>query len=109
MNGTSRQQPTANLQFQEKMRIAWGNFRGSMLLILSGEDYTAKEFLEYAQTDSAWSSALQQPNVHRYDMKNADHTFADLKHSREVEVATIHWLTGLRPSNGVYRMSYNSN
>ena len=97
MNGTSRQQATANLQFQDKMRIAWLNFRGRTLLILSGEDYTAKEFLEYTQTDSAWSSALHQSNVYRYDMKDADHTFSDLKHSREVETATIDWLKGLSP------------
>ena len=95
MSGNPRQKGRADLQFQDRMRIAWLDFRGRMLLILSGEDYTAKEFLEYAQTDSAWSSALQQSNVHRHDMKDADHTFSDLKHSREVETATIDWLKGL--------------
>ncbi len=95
MRGSSKPRIALNLQFQDKMQLSWRNFAGSVLLILSGEDYTAKEFLEYASADSQWSSALQQPNVHRHDMKDADHTFSDQKHSRDVETATIQWLTGL--------------
>jgi uncharacterized protein len=95
MRGSLKPKTAANLPFQDKMQLAWRSFRGSVLLILSGEDYTAKEFLEYANADGQWSSALKQPNVHRHDMKDADHTFSDQKHSRDVETATIQWLTGL--------------
>ena len=89
----SRKPPAvSNLPFQDKMRLAWRDFGGSLLLILSGDDYTAKEFLEYAQVDPEWLSALQQPNVCRHQVNDADHTFSDPKHSREVEMATIRWL-----------------
>ena len=98
MRGTSKPQAVADMPFQEKMLHAWQNFRGSLLLILSGEDYTAKEFLEYTKNDSQWLATLQRPNVHRHDMKDADHTFSDLKHGREVEIATIQWLATLSPS-----------
>ena len=90
---TSRKPPAAsNLPFQDKMRHAWRDFGGSLLLILSGDDYTAKEFLEYAQADPQWLSALQQPNVCRHQVTDADHTFSDPKHSRDVEMTTIRWL-----------------
>ena len=108
MRTTARPPVAANLTFQDKMRISWGKFQGSVLLILSGEDYTAKEFLEHAQTDQKWASAIRQPNVHRLDMKDADHTFSELKHSREVETATIQWLTNLQPNNRVDMMGYSS-
>ena len=97
MRGKPSQTATANLPFQHKMALAWCTFKGSLLLILSGEDYTAKEFLEYVQTQNQWSSALRQPNVNRCDIKDADHTFSDLKHSREVAVTTIRWLNDLTP------------
>ena len=95
MSGKTKPPATANLSFQEKMQLAWQNFGGSLLLILSGEDYTAKEFLEYTNDGGEWLSTLQRPNVHRHDIKDADHTFSDMIHSREVETATIRWLTAL--------------
>ncbi len=85
----------ASLPFQQRMRIAWTQFTGSLLLILSDEDYTAKEFLEYVSSDPAWSAALMQPNLIRHDVKGADHTFSNLNHSRFVETFTKNWLKSL--------------
>lgn len=85
----------ASLPFQQRMRIAWTQFTGSLLLILSDEDYTAKEFLEYVSSDPAWSAALMQPNLIRHDVKGADHTFSNLHHSRFVETSTQNWLKSL--------------
>jgi uncharacterized protein len=85
----------ASLPFQQRMGIAWNQFTGSLLLILSDEDYTAKEFLEYAGSDPAWSAALVKPNLIRHDVKGADHTFSNLQHSRFVETFTENWLKSL--------------
>ncbi len=79
--------------YQTRMARSWQGFSGRLLLILSGEDYTAKEFLDYVQTAPDWAKALSQPNLDRHDMKGADHTFSDAAHSREVEVITARWLT----------------
>ena len=87
-----------NLSFQQAMAMAWKQYTGKLLLILSDEDYTAKEFLEYVKSDPAWSAALRQPNLIRHDVQGADHTFSDLQHSRHVETLTVNWLKGLLPS-----------
>ena len=94
---SQRSHPPAgtSLSFQQRMGIAWTQFTGSVLLILSDEDYTAKEFLEYVSSDPAWSAALVKPNLIRHDVKGADHTFSNLQHSRFVETFTENWLKSL--------------
>jgi exosortase A-associated hydrolase 1 len=78
--------------FQQRMATAWHGFGGKILLVLSGDDYTAKEFLEYAKADSAWKGLLGQPNVRRHDIPGVDHTFSSSSSRRQAEDATVHWL-----------------
>jgi exosortase A-associated hydrolase 1 len=80
------------LPFQTQMALAWKQYKGSMLLILSGEDYTAKEFLEYVNSNASWASALKQPQLIRRDCPDADHTFSAHASQREVEEITIEWM-----------------
>lgn len=80
------------LRFQQKMERVIGHFNGAILLVLSGADYTAKEFLEYAATSHGLSSALLRPNVTRIDIANADHTFSTAEWRAAVETATASWL-----------------
>ena len=44
--------------FQERMALAWAKFSGSILLVLSEDDYTAKEFLEHAHASASWQKNL---------------------------------------------------
>lgn len=81
--------------FQDGMAAGWRGFAGQMLLILSGDDYTAKEFLEYAATDQAWAGLLEAANVHRVDLAAADHTFSSCLLRSQVEDATLSWLATL--------------
>lgn len=78
--------------FQERMAVGWRDFSGKLLLILSGDDYTAKEFLEYAASHQDWSGLLVGPNVVRVDMPGADHTFSCAASRAAVEKATLEWL-----------------
>jgi exosortase A-associated hydrolase 1 len=78
--------------FQQRMAITWGNFGGQILLLLSDNDYTAKEFLEYSATDTAWSQVFQHPRLERHDLSNADHTFSDPAAQVKVEEFTLQWL-----------------
>ena len=83
------------ITFQQRMASAWRQFNGKILLILSGDDYTAKEFVEYAAADAAWSASLAKPGVSRHDLPDADHTFSDLALRAHVEVLTQNWLEAL--------------
>lgn len=82
--------PAASKQpFQHRMATAWAGFAGNILLLLSGDDYTAKEFLEYASKDAAWKNALTHPNLARHDLQGADHTFSNAASRIEVEDLTL--------------------
>lgn len=78
--------------FQKQMMQALGGFPGPSLLILSGDDYTAKEFLEACQFDAQAIRALACSRLTRVDMPEADHTFSSGALRRAVEVATLDWL-----------------
>ena len=84
--------------FRERMATGWKKFRGDVLLILSGRDYTAKEFLEYANTNPAWSGLLADGKVSRLDLIEADHTFSTAKWRVAVEDETLRWLAGGLPA-----------
>jgi uncharacterized protein len=77
---------------QLRMAQAWAHFSGPKLLVLSGNDYTAKEFLETAQTDALWRSNLALPSVQRLDMPGADHTFSTAQAQHTIEEQTVQWL-----------------
>jgi hypothetical protein len=71
-------------------------FPGRVLLILSGQDYTAKEFLEFAGLNAAWSGLIEASRVSRVDVANADHTFSAAAQRSAVENETLAWLGGLQ-------------
>ena len=90
-SGTSRQ-TTVQQAFQQRMAGAWQSFSGRLLLLLSGEDYTAKEFLQHAGEDPAWKNALANPHMVRHNLPFADHTFSDERSNAMVQKLSLTWL-----------------
>jgi uncharacterized protein len=84
--------------FQSRMAQAWHAFGGSIWLILSGDDYTAKEFLEYLGREEPWRLALSHPRLERQDLPNADHTFSSASDRHHVESLTNGWLSATATS-----------
>lgn len=80
------------LPFQQRMTRALEKFPGPSLLILSGDDYTAKEFLEACQADVQATRALTGARLTRVDVAGADHTFSSRELRQTVEAATLAWL-----------------
>ena len=80
------------LPFQTRMARAWGNPQRQILLVLSGDDYTAREFVEYTGMDGAWAGLLAQPHVDRHDLPGTDHTFSNASARAQVESITLAWL-----------------
>jgi exosortase A-associated hydrolase 1 len=79
--------------FQTQMAMGWLRFGGPIELILSGDDYTAKEFLEYCAGNPLWSEALAQAQVRRHDIAGADHTYSNGLDRMKVEARTIQMLS----------------
>jgi exosortase A-associated hydrolase 1 len=90
--GGSARPPKVAGTFQQRMAKAWQGFGGRILLVLSGDDYTAKEFVEHAQTDAAWKHYRAHPKVTQVEIAGVDHTFSSASSRRKVEGATLHWL-----------------
>jgi exosortase A-associated hydrolase 1 len=88
-------QPRERVPFQTAMARGLASFRGRMLLILSGNDLTAQEFLHYAAAAPAWSGLLGEPKVRRIDLPEADHTFSRRAWQDRVEQETLAWVQAL--------------
>ncbi|HEX8615476.1 MAG TPA: hydrolase 2, exosortase A system-associated [Telluria sp.] len=71
----------------ERMQAGLARFRGKVLLIISGADLTAQEFLDTAAASDQWQGLLAAPQVSRQTLVDADHTF-----SRRVwKDQVLHW------------------
>jgi exosortase A-associated hydrolase 1 len=80
------------LGFQDRMARAWRSFPGTILLLMSGADYTAKEFVEVAGGAVAWKGALEQPNVTKHFMAGADHTLSVEEAERDAACTLLRYL-----------------
>ena len=81
--------------FHYRMAAAWRGFKRPILLLLSGDDYTAREFSQHAATDPAWAGALSLPGVSSFDLAGADHTFSAASAQAQVLAHTRAWLAAL--------------
>jgi exosortase A-associated hydrolase 1 len=59
-----------------RMLYGLGNFKGKVLLITSGKDLTAQEFLSLVNSSPEWQKLLDSPRVSRLDFPEANHTFS---------------------------------
>ncbi|MBL8276168.1 MAG: hydrolase 1, exosortase A system-associated [Pelomonas sp.] len=78
--------------FQDRMAAGLQAFGGPVLIVLSGDDYTAREFSLHAESSPAWQGLLAASRVQRCDLQQADHTFSDPSQAAAVEDATLNWL-----------------
>lgn len=78
--------------FHMRMLAGLTRFGGKVLLITSGRDLTAREFLEMAAADSQWRGLLAASRVARHDLAAADHTFSSRLWRDQVASWTGQWL-----------------
>jgi len=60
----------------ERMADGLQRFKGRILVVLSGNDLTAQEFKDVVARSSRWQRLLADPRVTRFDLADANHTFA---------------------------------
>lgn len=78
--------------FQARMADGWKRFRGPLLLICSGDDLTAREFVDHAARDPAWRGLVERSSVTHRHFPEADHTFSRAAWRDQVATWTAAWL-----------------
>jgi exosortase A-associated hydrolase 1 len=81
----------AGVNFQQAMAAGLRRFPGRMLLLISANDLTAREFLQFSRTSPDWRGLLEGPGVMQVDITDADHTFSRRVWCEQAERATIEW------------------
>ncbi len=85
-------QSAAKQSFQHRMLLGAEGFTGPMLWVLSGQDYTAKEFAEAAASEPRWQRILARPRSHHLAMADADHTFSSRPAQDALARAVADWV-----------------
>lgn len=77
----------------ERMARGLAAFRGPALLIISGNDLSAREFEDAAAGSPTWSGLLAEARITRRVLAEADHTFSRREWRDRVARWTIEWTT----------------
>lgn len=93
-----RPKPAASEQtqapFPDRMAAGLAAFKGKVLLIQSENDFVAREFDERSKSDTCWN-VLKRPDIERFDLKQADHTFSTEAWRQAVAVKVAQWVKSL--------------
>ncbi|MCU0924186.1 MAG: hypothetical protein MUF16_28440 [Burkholderiaceae bacterium] len=89
----------ARTTYQARMLAGWQSAALPTLLLLSGEDYTAREFDELVAADASWRMALTLPRVECHALRGVDHTFSSAEHRQRVADLTRDWLRRASPNS----------
>ena len=80
------------LDFVERMRRGLAGFDGPVLVLLSGRDLTAREFIELTNASPGWGELMRSARVTRVDLPQADHTFSSSASLAQANEACIDWM-----------------
>lgn len=83
------------VDFRMQMVNALKAFSGPVLVILSGRDLVAAEFVEFCKSHPVMNDIWQRSLVTRIDFDNADHTFSSSMRRADVESATLCFLENM--------------
>jgi len=78
----------------ERMAAGLHRFDGRVLVITSGNDLTAQEFLDAAAASRQWGQLLADGRVTRRRLDPSDHTFSRREWRDQITAWTAEWLRG---------------
>jgi exosortase A-associated hydrolase 1 len=81
----------STLPLPDRMLDGFESYKGNVLLIMSGNDLTAQEFLDMIDRSSRWKKLLRSPRVQRRDLPQANHTFSQREWRDQVASWTKDW------------------
>jgi exosortase A-associated hydrolase 1 len=76
----------------DRIAESFKNFKGRVLIVLSGNDLISSEFKAMVKTSNKWKTMLKSPRVTCYDIPEADHTFSSRVWHDRVAERIIQWL-----------------
>ena len=79
--------------YVERMFEGLQQFQGNILFLLSGNDFTAKEFIDLTQGDKRWKKIYHSSKIKRETVKEANHTFSTRTWRAQVEAHTTQWIS----------------
>ena len=88
----SESQDKDSVPLPERMAAGLALFSGPVLLIMSGQDLTAREFEDAARASRQWRKLMAATNFTRRDLDEADHTFSCRIWHDKVVTLTSEWL-----------------
>jgi len=81
--------------FLDRMEEGWRRFGRPMLVLLSGNDLTAREFEEWVAADPRRRSMLHDRMTEVAPLVDADHTFSDRASRDAMTDKTVEWISRL--------------
>lgn len=95
-------QADAQAPYTVRMAAGWKAHPGPVLLLMSEQDYTAREFDEALKSQPEWRGAESRNGLMRVDLPGADHTLSTPGAKQAALAAVCDWLerTGLRARHG---------
>lgn len=81
--------------YQQRMALGWCSFAGSLLVLLSDDDWTAREFEDAFSRGEDWARARARQADGWHRIAGADHTLSDAVAREQMEDLTLAWLRGL--------------
>jgi exosortase A-associated hydrolase 1 len=92
---SSKPSSAADIRYLQRMHEGWRRFGGSVLFLLSGQDYTAREFESWIASDADLGNRLRMSRCEVQRFEDADHTFSTLAWREAVSQVTIRWVRNL--------------
>lgn len=84
--------PEMSAELPDRMFNGYNRFKGRVLLILSGNDLTAREFSDLAASDGKWRELLANRSTRRLDLPGSNHTFSTRHWRSQVNNWTKEWI-----------------
>jgi exosortase A-associated hydrolase 1/exosortase A-associated hydrolase 2 len=91
-DATSGHEDISDLPLPIKTAAGLRRFRGPTMILMSGNDYIAREFDEVIRSSKAWQGLLDEPRIRRRVLAEADHTFSREVWKIEVADWVAEWL-----------------
>ena len=82
----------ASADFLGRMLRGFTRFQGKILILISGRDLTAQEFLDLCASDRRWKKAIARSVVSRESFPDADHTMSTRRDLDAASNACVTWL-----------------